>query len=83
MQHIPISLVFACGIDGQDTKYLTRKSWGFVIHLELIFYQVKNQFQMQSSLRDASLREAPPTRTCPAHNPHLMSTLKVGTSATR
>ncbi|QSJ14071.1 hypothetical protein JYQ62_19120 [Nostoc sp. UHCC 0702] len=25
MQHIPISLVFACGIDGQDTNYNTRK----------------------------------------------------------
>ncbi len=25
MQHIPISLIFACGIDGQDTNYNTRK----------------------------------------------------------
>lgn len=25
MQHIPISLVFACGIDGQDTKYNIRE----------------------------------------------------------
>ncbi|MBN4003753.1 hypothetical protein [Nostoc sp. LPT] len=25
MQHIPISLIFAYGIDGQDTNYNTRK----------------------------------------------------------
>ncbi|HYX18880.1 MAG TPA: hypothetical protein VE944_31825 [Nostoc sp.] len=25
MQHIPISLVFACGIDGQDTNYNIRE----------------------------------------------------------
>lgn len=37
MQHIPISLVFACGIDGQDISYLTRKFWGFVIHPGLFF----------------------------------------------
>ncbi|MBE9034389.1 hypothetical protein [aff. Roholtiella sp. LEGE 12411] len=37
MQHIPISLVFAYGIDGQDAIYLTRKSWGFVIHPEFVF----------------------------------------------
>ncbi|MEH2347308.1 MAG: hypothetical protein V7K55_04775 [Nostoc sp.] len=34
MRHVPISLVFACGIDGQDSTHITRKSWGFVIHLE-------------------------------------------------
>ncbi|WP_335238249.1 hypothetical protein [Nostoc sp.] len=39
MLHIPISLVFACGIDGQDIKYPTRKSWGFVIHLESDFLE--------------------------------------------
>ncbi|WP_334950260.1 hypothetical protein [Nostoc sp.] len=31
-------MVFACGIDGQDIHYPTRKSWGFVIHLEESFY---------------------------------------------
>jgi hypothetical protein len=30
-------MVFACGIDGQDTKYTIRKFWGFVIHLEESF----------------------------------------------
>ncbi|MCC5613957.1 hypothetical protein LC605_02460 [Nostoc sp. CHAB 5836] len=28
LQHIPTSLVFAYGIDGQDISYPTRKSWG-------------------------------------------------------
>ncbi|MEH1980288.1 MAG: hypothetical protein V7L27_13625 [Nostoc sp.] len=35
MQHIPIILVFAYGIDGQDTEYNIRKFWGFVIHPEI------------------------------------------------
>ncbi|KHG40598.1 hypothetical protein OA07_16450 [Aphanizomenon flos-aquae 2012/KM1/D3] len=30
-RHLPISLVFAYGIDGQDTRYLTKKSWRFLI----------------------------------------------------
>ncbi|WP_230967457.1 hypothetical protein, partial [Nostoc commune] len=38
LRHIPISLVFACGIDGQDNVYLTRKFWGFVIDPEESFY---------------------------------------------
>ncbi|MCC5615817.1 hypothetical protein LC605_12205 [Nostoc sp. CHAB 5836] len=38
LQHIPISLVFAYGIDGQDFSILPEKQAGFVIHLELIFY---------------------------------------------
>ncbi|MCL6751998.1 hypothetical protein KBT16_13910 [Nostoc sp. CCCryo 231-06] len=37
MRHIPISLVFACGIDGQDSIDLTIKSWEFVIHPEFVF----------------------------------------------
>jgi hypothetical protein len=37
MQHIPISLVFAYGIDGQDFDILPEKQAGFAIHLELLF----------------------------------------------
>jgi hypothetical protein len=35
----------------------------------ICFYKVKNQFQMQSSLRDAC------SRSSPADNPHLRNTL--------
>ncbi|MEH1853337.1 MAG: hypothetical protein V7L11_17075 [Nostoc sp.] len=49
MQHILISLVLAYGIDGQDFNIVPEKQAGFVIHLELVFTYVLNQFQMQSS----------------------------------
>ncbi|MEH2459022.1 hypothetical protein [Nostoc sp.] len=66
----PISLVFACGIDGQDITYLTRKSWGFVIHPEFVFtIRLK-------SIPDAILKAWLTIPTCAC-------TLRVGTSALR
>jgi hypothetical protein len=54
LQHIPISLVFACGIDGQDISYLTRKFWGFVIHPVFVFASAKTNTGCMTNPRSQS-----------------------------